>query len=354
MPKLDFYSTFHYHALVSPINFTAGDDEDTQKSSEAINMISLIASDLHTRGLRDFYLSAGRVTYYDQGVSHEPWTLFAYFGDSQKGMDLQTRLDAREAVLSVIRVPQPSHEKAIQDLLYMPNALHDRFNAKRVVGETRFQISGGRAFVHKRDGMYDEGGMERCEYAQVKSDLKAWERLSRALSKLLAGGGKEKKAKASGGFNAPKTKGLTFEEALAKLQTPWELSKEEKAEVDELETIIEVLQATEREVREQKELEELLEQLKVTIEKLETQEAEKQYRDLAREEAFYRTRMRSLAIKSLALSGELASEQGTEEHKEAIRKKYMDCTNKMMEEVERIKERREREYAQEVEAGSST
>lgn len=350
MPKFDFYSTFHYHALVSPIYFPAKDDTNTQKSSEAINMVVQIASDLHTRGLKDFYLSAGRVTYYDQGVRHEPWTLFAYFGDSQKGMDLQTRIDSREAVLSVIRASQPSHEKPIQDLLYMPNALHDRFNARRVAGETRFQVSGGRAFVSKRDGMYDVGEMGRCEDAQVKRDQGALGRLSRALYRVL-NGGTEKETK--GGFNVPKGKPLAFEEAIAKLQTPWELSKEEKANVDELETIIEVLQATDREYREKQESEQLLKQLKVTIDKLGTEEAEKHFRDLAREEALYRIRMRGLAMKSLAFSGELASKQGTEEHKELIRKKYMDCTNDMMEEVERMKERREREYAQEVEAGSS-
>ncbi|KAL4799581.1 hypothetical protein BDV19DRAFT_385349 [Aspergillus venezuelensis] len=343
MPKLDFYGTFHYHALVSPINFDAKDDENTQKSSEAINMIALIASDLHTRGLRDFYLSAGRVTYYDQSVRHESWTLFAYFGDSEKGMDLQTRIDAREAVLSVIRASQPSHEKPIQDLLYMPNALHDRFNARHVAGETRFQVSGGRAFVHKRDGMYDEVEMGRCEVFEVSRDQGAWGRLSRALSKML-NGNKEKKTKpkANSGFNVPTTKPLTFKEAIAKLQTPWELSKEEKAKVDDFETTIEALQATKRGDREQRESEELLEQLKVTIDKLQTQEAEKQYRDLAREEALYRIRMRGLAIKSLAFSEELACEQGTKEHKGEIRKKYVDCTNKMMEEVERMKESRQR------------
>ncbi|KAL4952946.1 hypothetical protein BDW69DRAFT_184953 [Aspergillus filifer] len=334
MPKLDFYSTFHYHALVSPIKFSAKDDTNAQKSIEAINMIALIASDLRNRGLKNFYLSAGRVIYRDPGLWHEPWTLFAYFGNSEKGMDLQTRTNARDAVLSVVRASQPSHEKPIQDLLYMPNALHERFHARFVGRETRFQVVGGRAFVHTRDGQYDVAERGRCEDLQISRDLGTWGHLSRPLSRLFAGGNREKEkekkkkgwTRTTGGNNASTTRSLTFEEALAKLQTPWGLSEEEKTKVAQLETIIEALQETEREERQK-------------------QEAEKQARELMREEVTHRTVIRGLAIKSLAISKELTSAEGSDEHKEEIRKKYMDCTNKMMMEIEVMEDRQWREYA---------
>ncbi|KAL4945641.1 hypothetical protein BDV06DRAFT_219181 [Aspergillus oleicola] len=361
MTKLDFYSNFRYHTLVATINFKAKDDSDDQKRADVLDMIEVIARGLHARGLPDFFLSSGRV--FGKNSQYESWTLFSYFGNEKRGIDLQTRTDAREVVLSAIRASHPTAEKPVQDILYMPNALIDRYLEKELEWETRFEMYDGKPFVFKRDGFYVQGEKERRELAQNAKELGTLGRMSRAVSKFVPGGKKQEKGEGKGKGTA--NEDMTLDQAILRVQKKYLTPEEEalaQALAREFEVVLDYLQELADEERRTEDLmrevtrqnkivrQAVVDKIKERSEEMMEQQIERwsevliRYRETIEDEN-HKKAMIPLIEESLQMGRELWQGNTQEEEKEELKYRYIECMHKIKNEIEQAHRRRYAETA---------